>query len=188
MTITRDDAAQALSEVEAARGRALRAGAYAQASPFFIIWGLVWLVADTVAQFEPSFPYTWLIASALGAVAHLAVSFRQRSQPAPARAAARLAGWRNLGLGLLLVAFFVSLFLVIRATTLREIHSVYGLVFGFLYAAVGMWVGRRVLALGLALMILTLVGFFGVGAWYLLYMGVVTGGSLIVGGLWMRRA
>jgi hypothetical protein len=189
MTITRDDAARALGEVESAQGRALRANAYAQASPFFIIWGLVWLAADLASQFAPGFAYAWAIATAFGVVAHLVVSIRQRSQVSPSAfpAAARFLLWRNFATFLLMVVFFGALFVVIRPTTIREVHSVYGLVFGFLYAAVGLWVGRRVLALGLALTVLTMVGYFAVGGWYLLYMGVVTGGAFILGGLWMRR-
>ena len=46
MTITKDDAAQALGEIDAARSRVWQTKAYGYASPFLIIWGLVWMVAD----------------------------------------------------------------------------------------------------------------------------------------------
>ena len=72
-------------------------------------------------------------------------------------------------------------------TSGREVHSVFGLVFGFIYWSSGIWTGWRMAALGVALVALTLVGFYAVRGWYSLYMGVVSGGALILGGLWLRR-
>jgi hypothetical protein len=76
---------------------------------------------------------------------------------------------------------------VIPVTSGIEIHSIFGIVFGFLYMGFGLWMGWRILALGAALTVLTLVGFYEVRAWYGLYMGLVSGGALILGGFWLRR-
>jgi hypothetical protein len=58
-----------------------------------------------------------------------------------------------------------------------------------IYTIVGLWVGAAFVAIGLSVTVLTLIGYFFVdGAAFLLWMAVVNGGGLILGGLWMRRS
>ena len=55
------------------------------------------------------------------------------------------------------------------------------------YCLAGLWFGRAFVAIGLAIIALTLIGYFFItGAFFLLWMAVVNGVGLIVGGLWMR--
>jgi hypothetical protein len=184
MTITKDDASQALSEIDAARGRVWQAKAYSHASPFLIIWGAVWMVADGLTQFEPTWGLSWLVCIALGAIASTVVGASFSRQPDADR---RVGGWRQFATWLVVVAFIISLFFVIPVSSNREVHSIFGLVFGFIYLGMGLWIGWRLAALGVALVALTLAGFYAVGAWYALYMGLVSGGALVLGGLWLRR-
>ena len=183
MTITKDDATQALSEIDAAQGRVWQAKAYGRASPFLIIWGAVWMVADGLNQFEPGWGLTWPACIGLGVIASTLVgaSFSRRTD------AEWAGGWRQFTSWLVVMAFIVSLFFVIPVTSNREIHSIFGLVFGFIYLGMGLWIGWRLAALGVALVALTLIGFYAIDAWYSLYMGLVSGGALILGGLWLRR-
>ncbi|HEY1750960.1 MAG TPA: hypothetical protein VGG29_06835 [Caulobacteraceae bacterium] len=183
MTITKDAAAQALGEVEAARGRMVEARSYANASPFLIIWGAVWMFADLAIQFAPPSlaNYAWPAGILVGTVASIAASFTLPRRADGAK------GWRAFGLWGVIAGFFVALFLVIPVTSGVEIHSIFGIVFGFLYMGFGLWMGWRVIALGAALVALTLIGFYEVRAWYGLYMGLVSGGALILGGLWLRK-
>jgi len=52
----------------------------------------------------------------------------------------------------------------------------------------GLWFGRAFVIIGLAITVLTLIGYFFVfGMAFVLWMAVVNGGGLIVGGLAMRR-
>jgi hypothetical protein len=182
MTISRDEAAQALGEIEAARSRFWQAKSYGYAAPFLIIWGLVWMVADLTLQFEPTWGLAWPVAASLGTVASLVAGV---SLPRPKADRAR--GWRNLGATLVVAGFFVALLNVIPITSGAEVHSIFGLVFGFLYMGAGLWLGWRLFALGAALAVLTLIGFFAVHEWYALYMGLVSGGALVLGGLWLRK-
>ena len=51
----------------------------------------------------------------------------------------------------------------------------------------GLWFGPAFVAIGLGITALTLIGYFFVtGAAFHLWMAVVNGGGLILGGLWMR--
>lgn len=185
MTITKDEAAQALSEATLAGGRMREAFGYAKSAPFLLIWGVVWLVADTCTQFAPRLWGVWPCAAALGFAACLAIGFGLPRGSAVAPILAR--GWRPLATWVVVSLFVASLFLVIPVTSWRESHSISALCFGFIYLGVGLWIGWRIAALGAALIALTLVGFYAVSGWYPLYMGVVGGGALILGGLWLRK-
>ncbi len=184
MSISKDDAARALGEIDQARGRLHEATAYEHAAPFLIIWGLVWLVADLLTQFAPRFRLAWTLCVVAGLVVSFVVGFVMGRKSVPAQAGT---GWRQAVTWIVVMAMVFSLFLVVPVTSVREVHSVFGLVFGFIYVIVGLWMGWRVAALGVALVALTLVGFYAVREWYALFMGVVAGGALILGGLWLRR-
>jgi hypothetical protein len=185
MSITKDDASQALSDIDAAAGRATEFKTYARIAPFLMIWGAVWMVCDLMTQFAPQWTAAWAIGVGAGTLASIGLGVFMPKQNATA--AQRATSWRHTVSWLLVIAFVVALFQVIPLTSNREVHSVFGLVFGFVYVGLGLWTGWRMAALGVALISLTLIGFYAVGHWYWLYMGLISGGALFVGGLWLRR-
>ena len=70
----------------------------------------------------------------------------------------------------------------------RQLGVFWPTYFMMIYTIVGLWVGAAFVAIGLGITALTLIGYFLVdGATFLLWMAVVNGGGLILGGLWMRR-
>lgn len=185
MTITKDDASRALDEIKAASGRARQMRGYARAAPFLILWGAIWMVCDLLAQFAPNWVLAWPIGALAGMVASTVLGiYLPKEIPDQGDQAG---GWRFMASWALVMVFVVALFLVIPITSNREIHSVFGLVFGFIYVGIGIWGGWRMIALGAALIALALIGFYAVGHWYALFMGLVSGGALILGGLWLRR-
>ena len=185
MTITKDEASEALGEINAASGRARQMRGYNRAAPFLILWGAVWMACDLTNQFEPRWWPAWPIGALAGTIASTVLGMSLlREAPEHGEQAG---GWRHMATWLLVIAFIVSLFLVIPVTSVREVHSIFGLVFGFIYVGVGIWGGWRMTVLGAALIALTLVGFYAIGVWYSLYMGLVSGGALILGGLWLRK-
>ncbi|MFI4933827.1 MAG: hypothetical protein ACHP7N_04360 [Caulobacterales bacterium] len=184
MTINKDDAAQALGEIEAAQGRVRQITAYAYSAPFFIIWGVVWLVADTAWQFAPRLYFIWPPAALIGAVACTVVGFTQPPKDYASRSPSR---WRSFATAIALALFLVALFCVITPATMRQMHSAIGLLVGFSYIIGGLWVGGRILALGLVMVALTLIGYFALTTWYPLFMAVVGGGALLLGGFWLRK-
>jgi hypothetical protein len=183
MPITKDDASQALSQIQAAGGRVREVRFYAQAAPSLMIWGVVWFVCDLATQFAPRFYWSWPIGVTIGALGSFAVSAVMGKAVARPGPDVR----RNVATWFAMMGFIVTLFLVVPIVSNREVHSIFGLVFGFLYVGFGLWVGWRMVALGSALVALTLFGFYGVGHWYPLYMGLVGGGALFLGGLWLQR-
>jgi len=57
------------------------------------------------------------------------------------------------------------------------------------YCLAGLWFGRAFIVIGLAITVLTLIGYlFITGGMFLLWMAAVNGGGLVLSGLWMRRS
>jgi hypothetical protein len=55
------------------------------------------------------------------------------------------------------------------------------------YTLAGLWLGPAFVAIGVGVTALTLVGYFVAGPWFELWMAVVYGGGLMLGGYWMRH-
>jgi len=184
MTLSRDEAAAALTEVEEAksRGRAFRW--YSSAAPGLIWWGVIWLVADLTVQLAPSIPWIWPLASLIGAIGSLLsgpVFYRSYRRQYQAH------GWKVTISFVFVMMFITSLFLVMGPMTGKQVHAFWGVFFGSVYAILGTWVGARIAIVGVLLCALSLVGYFWVDTYYLLFMGVVGGGAMILGGFWLLK-
>ena len=55
------------------------------------------------------------------------------------------------------------------------------------YCLMGLWRGVRLLITGIVVAALTLIGFFYLPEYFMLWMAAVGGGSLILLGLWLRK-
>ena len=56
------------------------------------------------------------------------------------------------------------------------------------YVLMGLWLGRFFSICGLLITALIVVGYFWIGDWLDLWMAVVFGGGLVLGGVWLARA
>jgi hypothetical protein len=89
---------------------------------------------------------------------------------------------------LLFFAFGYFCSTVLGHFTPRQMGDVLADLFMLFYTLAGLWVGSAFVAIGLSITVLTLIGyFFVIGAAFPLWMALVNGGGLILGGLWMRR-
>jgi hypothetical protein len=69
----------------------------------------------------------------------------------------------------------------------REMGTFWPIYFMLFYCIAGLWFGRAFIAIGAAITVLTLIGYFFItGDTFLFWMAVVNGGGLVVSGLWMR--
>jgi hypothetical protein len=191
MTPSKDEAAQALGEIGAAGARMARLRGYADAGVHMIIWGVVWLVANSITDLAPRFGgMTWLAGIGLGSVtsALLGAARFRRITPDPSSAAiGRPFSWR-FGMNFLVIfGFFTAMFFVIGPLSGRQGNALISLFWCFAYMLAGVWVGWRLFIIGAVTAILTIFGFVTLKEHFALWMGVVGGGSLIAGGLWLRR-
>ena len=188
MTITKEDASQALGEIEGARGRLREAITYSYAWPYLVLWGLAWMVGDVGTEIAPRLGgWIWPATSTVFTAASIAYAFAQRRRSPYATGGRR--DWRPMATAGTIMLFLVILTFAIEPVDAKRDHSVFGLFFGFAYIVQGLWRGWRLVVLGALLTALTLFAFYALPLWggYLTFMGVAGGGALVLGGLWLRK-
>jgi hypothetical protein len=190
MNINQDDAALALAAIDAAGARSSQLQHYRRFAPYLILWGSIWLVANSVSDLAPDQSGTvWLVLSLLGAAASFWLGVRQHA-PVAAGGTTRTGqeqSWRWMLCFLVIVAFQVTVLAVLPPLDGRQQDTFVSMFWTFLYMGVGAWLGWRLFTIGLAATLLILLGYYGIHSHYFLYMGCVSGGALIAGGLWLRR-
>ena len=99
----------------------------------------------------------------------------------------RLFDARKLAAFLVFTAFG-CMWIVVGHFTGRQIGAFWTTYFMLPYILVGLWVGWALVAIGSTVMTLTLIGYFFSGGWFDLWMALVNGIGLVIGGFWMRRS
>lgn len=182
MTLTPAEAASHLKEAEAMQRRSARAYGYRCFSPHLILWGIVWVLGYGATYFFPhaaNLIWPCLCLPAWFLSAYLGQKNRVR-QPAGY-------GWRMLGLIGAICIFFVTLYALIGPVTGPQAAALPAFVVGLVYFGIGIWTKPRLAVTGAVIYLLTLGGYFLLAPYFLLWMALVGGGGLILGGLWMRK-
>ena len=186
MSLSSKEAAETLSDVERASRRSARAYGYNRASPHLIIWGLCWVVGYAGTYlFLPQSNLIWAATVVAGMIASF-VAGKTMSCSADAKTGAQH-GLRMFGLIAIAATFMAATYAIMGPIRGMQPAAFPALVVATAYCAVGLWVGVRYLVLGALVFALTLAGYFYLQQYYLLWMGVVGGGALIVAGLWFRK-
>jgi len=196
MTSDEPSAAEALAGMQRAEQRSGELYAYVVAAPYLFVVGLTWLAADLLYALAPAArEWAWPGAASLGAVANIAVAIGQsRSRARGAQAAGGDTGqpldasfWRAMTLWLILAGFVSATLFVFAPFSGVQVHSIVGLAFGSACSAAGLWLGKRILATGLGIAALTIIGHAFLRDVYTLYMGVVGGGGIMLAAWWLRK-
>ena len=192
MNVTRDEANQALDEIGRAGNRMSRLSTYAEIAPMILLWGVIWLVANLVTEYRPEFsPRVWQACILIGSPLTLFFTVRRaRRSGARIRQAGgdpKALGNRFALLGAAALGFIISVLVVIGPLNERQYDAFFSLVFAFAYAIGGVWGGWRLVVVGAAAAAAILFGYLELTQHFYLWMGLVGGGSLIVGGLWLRK-
>jgi hypothetical protein len=151
---------------------------------------VIWLLANTVSDLVPAQAGSaWLALSLLGTAASFWIGSRQHAAVAErgATRSPQQQSWRWLLCFLVIVAFQITVLAVLPPLDGRQQNTFFSMFWTFLYMGLGAWLGWRLFTIGLAATLLILLGYYGVHTHYFLYMGCVSGGALIAGGLWLRR-
>lgn len=191
MQISRDEAAQALDQIDEASGHIFRLKGYHRGAPHFILWGVVWLFANSVTQFWPQHAqYVWLAGIGCGLVSSALLGVMQtRKPPSGTVPSVGRSFGRRMGMTSAVVfAFIFCLIAIAQPQSQRETNAMVSILFPFAYMCVGIWSGWRVFFIGFVAAVAILVGYFTVQEWFNLWMGVFAGGTLITGGVWLRAA
>lgn len=194
MNISREEASHSLKEINDTYQRSTTLQNYRHFAPHMFIWGVVWLIANTLSDFFPDRAgLIWPLLSVLGVSISLSSRARGRALPAGAdRTAASHStlaqGWRWVLCAAVLFGFFAATFAVLPAHSGPQATAFISLFFMFAYMIFGALAGLRVFFVGLVATAAILYGYFSLAQHQLLWLGVCAGGALMLGALWIRKA
>lgn len=176
-------ASAALDDINDVVQRVRQSRIYQAASLIIVMWGALVFAAYITNYAWPRQGYTiWTVANLLGLLISVSMGvFINRRNGTPRFPI------RSLTTFLLIGAFGVFCSLVLGHFGPRQMTvfwALYGMLF---YAIAGLWFGYAFIVIAICTTVLTLIGYYYIGQVFLLWMAVVHGGGLIVGGLWMRR-
>ncbi len=90
-------------------------------------------------------------------------------------------------LGLAICCYFPVMYVVLGPLAARQTNAFISLFWAFAYMFAGAWVGWRLFAIGAVAAAAVVFGYLAIGAHYYLWMAACGGGTLIAGGLWLRK-
>jgi hypothetical protein len=178
------EAAQALNDIQDIVQRVRQSRVYDVASQIMIAAGALVLVGNLANFAAPSrAAIIWIAVNVLTVASAAALSTMGAKTPG-----VQAFDVRVLVAFLLFYGFGILCSVVLGHFGPRELGAFWTMYFMLFYCMAGLWFGRAFTAIGLAIIVLTLIGYFFVqGAAFLLWMAAVNGGGLILSGLWMRR-
>jgi hypothetical protein len=182
--INPEEAAQALSDIQDVVQRLRQSYIYDVSSQIMIAAGVL-VLAGNVANFAaPRYSaLIWISINVLNVAIAAALSTMGRS-----KTGVQTFDFRVLAAFLMFYGFGLLCCEVLGHFGPRELGAFWPIYFMLFYCIAGLWFGRAFIAMGLAIIVLTLIGYFFVeGVAFLLWMAAVNGGGLILSGLWMRR-
>jgi hypothetical protein len=183
MSIESHEAAAALNEIDAIVRRVRQSRIYDVASLMAIMWGALVFSGNVASHFWPrNAGYIWIAVNAVGIAGSLVVGALDSR-----RMSAGSFDLRMVASFVLFFAFGILWSIGLGHFTPRQLSVFWPTYFMMIYTIVGLWAGWAFVAIGVGITALTLIGYFFSGNWFELWMAVVNGGGLILGGLWMRR-
>ena len=183
-SIDAKEAASALSDIDSIVHRVRQSTIYNLASLMLIWWGALILVGNIATDLWPrKGGYVWIAVNVVGLAGTFALgAYHSR------RMNARSFDFRMAAAVVLFFGFGILWSIVLGHFAPRQLGVFWPTYFMMVYTIVGLWVGAAFVAIGLGITALTLVGYFFIGGWFDLWMAIVNGGGLLLGGLWMRRS
>jgi hypothetical protein len=181
-SIDAKEAASALSDIASIAHRVRQSTIYKAASLMLIMWGGVTCAGYLLSYLSPhTAGYTWAALNTVGTAGSIGIAAVQRRQ----------SGVRTFNLRVLTgVALFVAFGFftcLLGHFGPRQLSTFWPIYFMLAYTIAGLWTGLAFVVIGLSITALTLIGYVYIGEGFDLWMAVVDGGGLILGGLWMRR-
>ena len=197
MDISREDAKESLEQIQSIISRTRKIIASGSVSPLLIVWGAVWVVGYLAMYIftprpaePPKYPNFSLILTIIWAVLILvgiATSFIFGAIKSPTKSPHN----KRFGFFWFFLFIFADIYLVLLwPWNNYQMHAFVAVLVMFAYVIMGLWFDRFLLWLGLATTALIVVGFylflFQPAFW--LWMAAMGGGTLLVTGLYIRKA
>jgi len=176
------EAASALSDIEDMVGRVRQSRIYDLASQMMVMWGVLVFAGYLVTYLVPRYAVIgWVSVYVIGIGGWGAFS---------------AINWPKSGVRTFDLKFLCALAMIIVFGVFccvfghfgpRQLSTFWPIYFMLFYSIAGLWFGYAFIVIGLAVSALTVIGYFYAGSAFDLWMALVNGGGLLLGGLWMRR-
>ncbi len=181
--INGEQASAALNDINDVVRRVRQSQIYQISSVIITMWGVLLFAAYIANYIWPHQGYTiWTATNLIGLAVSIAIGVFIN-----VRSGTRAFPVRSLITFLLIGAFGVFCAVVLGHFGPRQMIAFWALYGMLFYAIAGLWFGYAFIVIAVCTTALTLIGYYYIGAAFLLWMAVVHGGGLVLGGLWMRR-
>ena len=189
MTLSAQQANEALRDLVQTQHRASVQRGYESSAPHFILWGIIWILGYGGSDLLPAHAgLLWLVLDLTGfAGAFLIVRAARAGCTSAAYAGGRGVVLRYAASAVAMAAFIAATYFVMRPREVAQFGAFPALIMAFIYVWAGIWRGRRWTIAGIALGALTLLAFGLLHEHFMLWMAGIGGGTLLLTGLWMRR-
>jgi hypothetical protein len=145
-----------------------------------MLWGVLWGVGYTISYFAPaSANWVWLAIVAGGWCADYLIARHDRQEARDKR---------FIGVLMTLALFAVSSIIIMAPHSPNQVAAFIPLLVAGCYVAMGLFGLPRLFVTGVVVFVLTMIGFFAFPQIFALWMAAVGGGSMFLGGVWLRRA
>lgn len=183
MPLTQQEAAAALEDITRTERRTVSLLGYQMAWPHLVLWGVVWVIGYGAMAADVRWNYLWPALALAGSIGSFRIGYVM------SRGRSKTMDWRYYATFFAVIFFISALLAIAPLKTNAQFGAFSPILVSLYYALVGIWTrGLRMIVLSVALVALTLFGFFHVQQHFELWMAIVGGGGLILGGLWLRSA
>jgi len=187
MTLSTEQAAESLKEIDRTRRRSADAYVYANSSPFFVMWGVIWMIGYTGTDLYPRVAnLLWFALLLVGIAGTILIGRARANAGQPHPGVTRHAGSRFLATFFAIGIFIAATFALFGHVTHEQQAAFTPLIVALVYSIFGIWRGPRFLVTGIAIAALTLGGYFFLHEHFMLWMAAVGGSALVLAGLWLR--
>ncbi len=190
MTMSPQEAASSLREIEKTAYASAVTHRYERSSPHLMMWGCVWIVGYGITDLAPRFANgAWallLVGATFGAML-IGRAQRRAAGASPGHAEARQFGWRYVAAMFAFFCFIGAVFAVMGPMSAARQAAFVPLVIACVYTIAGLWIGWRFVVAGIVLAAVTLGGFFYLQQHFLIWQGAAGGAALILAGFWFRK-
>jgi hypothetical protein len=181
MPLSPAEAQDALRDISRAEHSSATLYRYRHAAPHLILWGVIWAVGYGASYARPQWGVFWPVLALIGTIASFWIGWKSKPQKAAGY------DWRFAATWLAIFLFIAAVFAVMPPRNVAELSAFFPLLVALFYGLIGIWIrGTRLIIAGAAVAALTIIGFFLLPQIFLLWLAVVGGGALILGGFWLR--